>query len=139
MSFALPFEKVFTLRPEVVDMRLEMQFEDVIFMDVFRLAGMCYWVTQQRQTGQRILILTERTVNREHSTHIPHIHRGYHSVCLLAFYLVCFVEEQGEVGENHPEFLPAVAVFKLSEQISWELVLSGTVTELYYTFSHSHL
>lgn len=35
MSFALPFEKVFTLRPEVVDMRLEMQFEDVIFMDVF--------------------------------------------------------------------------------------------------------
>lgn len=36
------FEKVFTLRPEVVDMRLEMQFEDVIFMDVFRLAGMCY-------------------------------------------------------------------------------------------------
>ncbi len=42
MSFAVPFKKVFTLRSEVVDMRFEMQFEDVIFMDIFRPAGMCY-------------------------------------------------------------------------------------------------
>lgn len=124
MSFAVPFEKVFTLRSEVVDMRFEMQFEDVIFMDVFRLAGMCYWVTQQRQTGQRILILTERTVNREMSVSpdISHTSDTFTEdmtvcvcVCLLAFYLMCFVEEQGKVGENHPEFLPAVTVFKLSE------------------------
>lgn len=87
MSFAVPFKKVFTLRSEVVDMRFEMQFEDVIFMDIFRLAGMCYWVTQQRQTGQRILILTEKTVNREMSvspdiSHTPDTFTEDMTVCV---------------------------------------------------------
>lgn len=36
---------------------------------------------------------------------------------MCVFYLVCFVEEQSEIGENHPEFLPTVAVLKLSKQI----------------------
>ncbi len=111
----------------------------------FRLAGMCYWVTQQRQTGQRILILTERTVNREMSVSpdISHTSDTFTEdmtvcVCLLAFYLMCFVEEQGEVGENHPEFLPAITVFKLSEQISWELVLSDTVKMMTKLLQHFH-
>lgn len=39
-------------------------------------------------------------------------------------HLMGFVEEQAEVGKNNPEFLPAVAVFELSEQVARELVLS---------------
>lgn len=35
-----------------------------------------------------------------------------------------FVEEQTEVGENDPEFLPAVAVLELPQQVSRELVLA---------------
>ncbi len=33
------------------------------------------------------------------------------------------VEEEAEVGEDHPEFLPAVAVLKLPQQVTWQLVL----------------
>ena len=33
------------------------------------------------------------------------------------------VEEQTEVGEDHPELLPAVAVLELSQQVPRELVL----------------
>lgn len=32
-----PIKSVFTLRSEIVDMGLEMQFEDVVLVDVFRL------------------------------------------------------------------------------------------------------
>ena len=32
--------------------------------------------------------------------------------------LVSLVEEQAEVGENHPEFLPAVAVLELSQEVT---------------------
>lgn len=35
-----------------------------------------------------------------------------------------FIEEQAEVGEDHPELLPAIAVLELSQQISRELILS---------------
>ena len=34
-----------------------------------------------------------------------------------------FVEEQAEIGEDHPEFLPAIAIFELSQQVSRKLVL----------------
>ena len=34
-----------------------------------------------------------------------------------------FVEEQAEIGEDHPEFLPAAAVLELSQQVSRKLVL----------------
>lgn len=117
MNFAVPFEKVLTLSSEEIDVRFEVQFEDVIFMDVFRLSSICDGVTQQRQTGQRKLVLTER--NERESRYFTHsLRHRKRSVCLSTLYLVCFVEEQGEIGENHPEFLPAVAVFELSEQIS---------------------
>lgn len=39
-------------------------------------------------------------------------------------HLVCFVEEQAEVGEDDPQFLPAVAVLELPQQVSRELVLA---------------
>lgn len=38
-------------------------------------------------------------------------------------YLVRFVEEQAEVGEDHPQLLPAIAVLELSQQVPRELVL----------------
>ncbi len=37
--------------------------------------------------------------------------------------LVSLVEEQAEVGENNPEFLPAVTVLELPQEVTWELVL----------------
>lgn len=55
----VPLKSVFTLRPEIVDVGLEMQFEDVVLVDVFRLRGDGDWVTQQRQAGQRVIILRE--------------------------------------------------------------------------------
>lgn len=33
------------------------------------------------------------------------------------------IEEQAEVGEDHPELLPAVAVFELPQQVSRQLIL----------------
>lgn len=39
-------------------------------------------------------------------------------------HLVRFVEEQAEVGEDDPQFLPAVAVLELPQQVSGELVLA---------------
>lgn len=41
-------------------------------------------------------------------------------------HLVCFVEEQAEVGENDPELLPAIAVLELPQQVPRELVLART-------------
>lgn len=38
-------------------------------------------------------------------------------------YLVGFVEKHAEIGEYHPELLPAIAVFELSQKVSRELVL----------------
>lgn len=35
-----------------------------------------------------------------------------------------FVEEQAEVGEDDPQFLPAVAVLEFPQQVSGELVLA---------------
>lgn len=75
MNFAVPFEKVLTLSSEVIDVRFEVQFEDVIFMDVFSLSSIRDGVTQQRQTGQRKLVLTERDERESrYFTQIPHIH-----------------------------------------------------------------
>lgn len=39
-------------------------------------------------------------------------------------HLVCLVEEQAEVGEDDPQFLPAIAVLELPQQIPRELVLT---------------
>lgn len=40
-------------------------------------------------------------------------------------YLVSFVEEQTEIGEDHPQLLPAATVLELPQQVSRELVLEG--------------
>lgn len=37
---------------------------------------------------------------------------------LCSTYLMSFIEEQAEVGKDHPELLPAIAVLELSQQIS---------------------
>ena len=37
--------------------------------------------------------------------------------------LVSLVEEQAEVGENDPEFLPAVTILELPQEVPWQLVL----------------
>lgn len=39
-------------------------------------------------------------------------------------HLVRFVEEQTEIGEDDPQFLPAIAVLELPQQVSRELVLA---------------
>lgn len=37
------------------------------------------------------------------------------------------VEEQAEIGEDHPELLPAITVLELPQQISRQLILQGRV------------
>lgn len=54
---SVPLKSVFALWSEIVDVGLEMQFEDVVLVDVFRLRGDGDWVTQQRKAGQWIIIL----------------------------------------------------------------------------------
>lgn len=39
-------------------------------------------------------------------------------------YLKRFVEEEAEIGENDPQFLPAIAVFEFAQQVTAQLVLS---------------
>lgn len=39
-------------------------------------------------------------------------------------YLVGLIEEQAEVGEDDPEFLPAGAALELTQQVTTEQVLS---------------
>lgn len=43
----VPLKCVFTLRSEVVDVGFEMQFEDIVLVDVFRLSGDGDRVAQQ--------------------------------------------------------------------------------------------
>lgn len=58
---SVPLKSVFTLWSEIVNMGLEMQFEDVVLVNVFRLWGDGDWVTQQRKAGQWIIILRTHT------------------------------------------------------------------------------
>lgn len=43
-------------------------------------------------------------------------------------HLVRLVEEQAEVGEDHPQLLPAVAVLELPQQVSRQLILQRRET-----------
>lgn len=65
-----------------------MEFEDVVLVDVLRLGWDSDRVAQQRKAGQRVVIL------------------------------VRLVEKEAEVSEDHPEFLPAVTVLKLPQQVT---------------------
>ena len=42
--------------------------------------------------------------------------------------MVCFIEEEAEVGEYDPQFLPPVAVLELPQQIATQLVLKHSHT-----------
>jgi len=57
----VPLKSVLALRSEIVDVGLEMQFEDIFLVDVFRLGGDGDRVAQQRKTRQRIIILRKKT------------------------------------------------------------------------------
>lgn len=82
------FKGVLAFSPEEVNMGLELQFEDVLLVDAVRLFGGADRVAQQGEAGQREVIL------------------------------VSLVEEQAEVGENNPEFLPAVTVLELPQEVT---------------------
>lgn len=82
------FKGVFTLGSEEVNVRLELQLEDVLLVDAVRLLGRTDCVAEQRQAGQREVVL------------------------------VSLVEEQAEISENDPEFLPAVTVLELPQQVT---------------------
>lgn len=65
-----------------------MQLENIVFVDVFGLGRDGDGVAQQREAGQRVIVL------------------------------VGLVEEEAEVGEDDPQFLPAVTVLELTQQVS---------------------
>lgn len=52
-----PLKGVLALWSEVVHVRFEVELEDVIFVDVLRLGGNSDRVAEQREAGQRIVIL----------------------------------------------------------------------------------
>lgn len=57
---ALPFEGILAFSPEKINMGLELQLEDIFFMDAVRFPGCADRVTQQRQASQREVILNEK-------------------------------------------------------------------------------
>lgn len=54
---AVPFKSVLALWSEVVDVGFEVEFEDVIFVDVLRLGRNGDRVAEQGKAGQRVVIL----------------------------------------------------------------------------------
>lgn len=65
-------------------MGFELELEDVLLMDTISLLGDAHTVAQQRETGQWVVVL------------------------------MSFVEEQTEIGKDHPELLPAITVLEFS-------------------------
>lgn len=41
------------------------------------------------------------------------------------WYLICFEEEEAEVGEDDPQLLPAIAVLELPQEVPTQLVLKS--------------
>lgn len=87
------FKGVLAFCPEKVNVGLKLQFEDVLLVNTVWLFGGADRVAKQGEASQREVVL------------------------------VSLVEEQAEVGENNPEFLPAITVLELPEEVTWELVL----------------
>lgn len=69
-------------------MGLELQLEDVLLVDAVGLFGGADRVAEQGEAGQREIIL------------------------------VSLVEEQAEVGEHNPKFLPAITVLELPQEVT---------------------
>lgn len=117
--FTVPFKGVLALRSEVVDVGFKVEFEDVVFVDVLRLGRDGDGVAQQGEAGQRVVVLRgdesrgQQIINHQYSVvfFLNSLH-SYYS------HLVRLVEEEAEVGEHHPELLPAVTVLKLPQQVT---------------------
>lgn len=56
----LPFEGILAFGPEEINMGLELQLEDIFFVNAVRFPGCADCVTQQRQASQREVILDEK-------------------------------------------------------------------------------
>lgn len=56
-SASSPFEGVLALGPEEVDVRLELQLEDVVLVDAVRLLRRADSVAQQGETGEWEVVL----------------------------------------------------------------------------------
>lgn len=56
----LPFEGILAFSPEEINMRFELQLEDIFFVNAVRFPGCADRVTQQRQASQREVILDEK-------------------------------------------------------------------------------
>ena len=89
----VPVEGIFALGPEEVDVIFELQLENKLFVNMIPLIRSSHRVAQQRQTSKGKVILKS------------------------------FVEEEAEIGEHDPELLPTVAVLKLPQKITAELIL----------------
>lgn len=88
-----PVVRVLALGPEEVDVVLERQLEDELLLQRVLEAGRAHAVPEQRQAGQRELVL------------------------------VRLVEVQAEGREHHPQLLPATAVLELAQQEARQLVV----------------
>lgn len=89
----LPAKRVFAFGSKKVDMIFELQLENKIFLNGVLFIGFGDVIAEQWQTGQWWVILE------------------------------WLVEEQTEVGEHNPKFLPAIAVFEFAQQKPAQLIL----------------
>lgn len=69
-------------------MGLKLQLEDVALVDAIISPDHAHSVAQQWEAGQGVVIL------------------------------VGLIEEQAQIGEDHPEFLPAITVLELPQQVA---------------------
>lgn len=76
---SVPLKSVFALRSEIVDVGLEMQFEDVVLVNVFGLGGDGNRVTEQREAGQWIIILKGKNTNQRNGTQLQYNSKGFKS------------------------------------------------------------
>lgn len=56
----LPFKGILAFSPEEIHMGLELQLEDIFFVNAVRFPGCADRVTQQRQASQREVVLDEK-------------------------------------------------------------------------------
>ena len=119
----IPFKGVLALCSEKVNVRLELQLEDVLLVNAVRLLRGADCVAEQRETGQWEVVLQDAqalTVNYAFSPQICVCAERINTALRMHgwAYLVGLVEEQAEVGENNPEFLPAIAVLELPQEVT---------------------
>lgn len=111
--FHVPLKSVLAFGPEKVHVGFKLEFEDVLLVDAVRLVGRADGVAEQRQARQREVVLQRRPTRVRSNSGALIKKQNKTKTNKSMSDLVSLIEEQAEVGENNPEFLPAITVLEL--------------------------